>query len=79
MKFYLSRTPILPTSKTKPTPKHMPAPTRPTISDPCNACMRGFDRPEVSAITPTKITNRPVNLVDFRMSSSPACIQAGIH
>jgi hypothetical protein len=58
-----------PNSPTTPTPKHMPAPMRPRMSDPCNVSMRGFDKLAKSAISPREATNNPVNLLDFRMPS----------
>jgi hypothetical protein len=59
------RTLNLPSSPTTPTPKHMPAPIRPKISDPCNACMRGFDKLAKSAMSPSKVTINPVSLLLF--------------
>ena len=65
MLHHSSRTLNLPSSPTTPTPKHIPAPIRPKISAPCNACMRGFDKLAKRAISPSKVTINPVSLLLF--------------
>jgi hypothetical protein len=56
-----------PISPTKPTPKSIPTAVRLTMSEPCNAAMRGLPRLFRSTITPISASSKPVIRLDFRM------------
>lgn len=56
-----------PSSPTRATPKHMPEPMSPRMSEPCNASTRGLLRLPNSAITPSSAGNKPVSRLRFSM------------
>jgi hypothetical protein len=72
-----------PSSPARATPKHIPEATRPKISAPCNASMRGLLRLENSGISPNSNRIKPTIRLRFCMRSthahiSPICGQSSL-